>query len=113
MAGYRWPQGCTHIQLPIALAQEDGSPYDLSSVALNQISLQMRTVLGNVKGAFTPLTGTVVNVATPATSGIFNYRFSAADVANIGTYEIMVVITYGALDLAKGFPTSFEVISAT
>lgn len=113
MAGYRWPQGCTHIQLPVALAQEDGSPYDLSSVLLNQITLQVRTVLGNVKSPFVAMTGTVVNIDTPATNGVFNYRFSSADVANIGTYEIMVVINYGTADNAKGFPTSFEIISAT
>lgn len=113
MAGYRWPQGCTHIQLPVALAQQDGTPYDLSSVALNQITLQIRTVLGNVKSAFTPMTGSVVNINTPATNGTFNFRFSTADVANIGTYEILVLVSYGAADNAKGFPTPFEIISAT
>lgn len=113
MAGYKWPQGNTHVQLPIALAQEDGTVYDLTGVALNQISVKMRTVLGNVKGPFVALTGTVAAIPTPATNGIFNYHFSSADVANVGTYELLVDINYGTGDDAKTFPAPFEIVSAT
>lgn len=113
MAGYRWPQGNTHVQLPVALSQEDGTVYDLTGVATNQIGIKMRTVLGNVKGPFVALTGTVVSIPSPASNGIFNYKFSAADVANIGTYELLIDINYGASDDAKGFPVPFEIVSAT
>lgn len=112
MAGYQWPQGSTHIQLPLALAQSDGTFYDLTGVTTTQITLKMRQVLGNVKGPFVALTGNTASIQQPPTNGVFNYHFSAADVANVGTYELLVTINYGAGDDAKSFPIPFEIVSA-
>lgn len=109
---YQWTQGCTHIQMPIVLNQGSQNYYDLSATTTTQITLQMRPVYGNVRGVFAALAGSVTSIASPATGGTFYYQFASADVANAGAYELVVVITYGASDVVRTFPATFEIVNA-
>lgn len=108
---YQWPQGCTHILLPISLTASDGSVADLTNVATNNITLAKRQILGNVKTAFVTMGGSVT-VTTPS-SGAFTYHFAAADVAIPGTYEIRAEVVFGVGDILYTFPQRFQIVATS
>lgn len=97
--------------MPIALTQSStGTPYDLTGATTGGIALMARSSLNTVKGPFVALTGSVTSIASPATNGVFYYKFSTNDVANVGVYDVVVVVTY-ASDATRTFPVQLEIVN--
>jgi hypothetical protein len=109
---YLWPQGDSHTVLPVVLGRRDGTTFDLAGTTISQIKMWARTVFGNVRGQFYELAGSCISINVPTSNGVFNFQFTASDVAIPGIYEIVPVITYSVDDVLRGIPARFEIISA-
>lgn len=111
---YQWPQGNIHTQLPVQLVGSDGTPVDLTGVPFANITIQKAIVLssGPQTYSFAACAGSVT-AFTNVTSGMFTYKFAAADVASPGNYKLIIVVDYGSGDLLKTLPFDFTIVKTT
>ncbi|MGZ6362189.1 MAG: hypothetical protein ACXWP0_10970, partial [Ktedonobacterales bacterium] len=87
-----------------------GAGVDLSGIAFNQISIAMAPVTSaGTVGSFTTLTG-AATAFTDVVNGKFTYKFSAADVATAGNYQLVIVVNYGAGDIMRSLPLAFTIV---
>lgn len=107
----QWPQGNTHSLFPVQLVGADGvTGVDLTGVLFASISLAMAPVTTNgAPAAFTPLAGAVTSF-TDVVNGKFNYKFTAADVATPGAYDLVIVVNYGAGDILRSLPMTLTIV---
>ncbi|MGZ6373433.1 MAG: hypothetical protein ACXWPI_01795 [Ktedonobacterales bacterium] len=107
---YQWPQGNTHTQMPIQVIGNDGTPVDLTGVPFTSITLQRAIVIspGVQTYPFVACTG-AVTAFTDVANGKFTYKFSTADVATPGNYQLIIVVDYGGSDVLKSLPMDFTI----
>lgn len=81
-------QGARHTAQRITWTDAEGDAQDLTGATLTGRRVRIPT------GEAAAITGTLVVVA-PATAGVFDWAYSAADVAAAGAYRVQFVATYG------------------
>lgn len=112
---YEWTQGTTHDLLPISLSRPDGTSVDLTGITPANITLYRRQVIGTYTSPFVACTGSAQTI-TSVNPGAFTYKFSAADVATVGLYDIYFSIDFGqggTPDLSKSFPQRLRIVATT
>lgn len=111
---YEWTQGTTHDLLPVTLARPDGSSVDLTGVTPAKIVLYRRQVIGTYASPFILCTGSTQSILN-VSGGQFTYKFSAADVANVGLYDIYFSIDFGqgTPDPSNSFPQRLRIVATT
>jgi len=97
-------QGATHTALQITFLDEDGTAYDLTGATMSA------RIKNRGTGVAAAATGTFALVT--ASSGIFSYRPSAADVLTDGTYQIQFIATYGDSTKDKTFAVGLTISEA-
>lgn len=97
-------QGATHTGLRITFLDENASAYDLTGATMSARIKNIST------GGATAATGTFSLVT--ASSGIFTYIPSTADVATAGVYKIQFIATYSDTSKDKTFVVPMQVYEA-
>ena len=81
-------QGATHTAQRITWTDGEGDAQDLTGATITAWKQRRNTATS------TAVTGTM-SVVAPATSGVFTWPYSTADVATAGKYLIQFTATYG------------------
>lgn len=75
--------------LKITFTDNEGAAYDLSGLTGSSFSLQLHE-----NSTLTTTTGTGTWTIVSASNGIAQYQWASADVASVGTYNIIVSVTF-------------------
>lgn len=107
MASLTWPQSNTRTLQPFTL--QDGQGAVTTAVDLtNATNIQLKVARQNYpQTTYTALTGTYT--ITSAVNGQFSWKFSAADVATPGVYNMVIIVTYAGGDIWSAGPFAFTI----
>jgi hypothetical protein len=94
-------QGATHTPQRITWSDSDGTAVNLTGATITASRRNIAT------GTTTAVTGTLALVT--AESGIFDWTYSAADVATAGEYYVQFTATYGDSSIERTLQTAWVV----
>ena len=101
-------QGARYTGQRITWTRSDGSAQDLTGATL---SGRIKPVNATIAEAFA-ITGTLTPVTGQEANGIFDWEYSAADVAHWGTFEVQFKATYAGDNFDLSDPADWAIAKA-